>query len=561
MKLFITILLSILYNCDVAAQGCSTLGQTPSTAFPVCGTTTFKQANVPVCRNQKITVNGCDNTTAEYGDKNPFWYKFTCYKSGTLGFLITPNDLGDDYDWQIFDITGHDPNDVYFGTSLFVVANWSGSYGLTGTSSNAASILECASRPEDNVPTYSAMPELIEGHTYLLLVSHYTDSQSGYSLSFTGGTASITDPKQPAMLKAKADCIDTKAIIYLNKSLKCSSLAANGSDFSINTTAVKIISASSPACSEGFDMDSLILTFDKPLQEGNYTITAKKGTDANTLLDNCDNPVAVGSTVDLVYVKHSVSASFTYKISYGCKQDTIECMHDGNNGINKWTWTFDNGLRRTTQNTQMIYTTFGSKKIFLTVSNNFCSDTASADVLLDNELKAAFEVPSLLCPEDLAVLKNNSVGKITNWFWNFGDGTSSDLQSPPDHKYQPNSEDGYYTIQLITKDDHNCIDTAAQKIKVLNNCYIAVPGAFTPNGDGLNDYLYPLNAYKALNLEFKVYNRYGQLVFQTKDWTNKWDGILNGVAQPSGTYVWTLTYIHSDTGKKYVLKGTTVLIR
>ena len=58
--------------------------------------------------------------------------------------------------------------------------------------------------------------------------------------------------------------------------------------------------------------------------------------------------------------------------------------------------------------------------------------------------------------------------------------------------------------------------------------YIAGPSAFTPNNDGLNDYLYPLNAYKATNLLFKVYNRFGKLVFETKDctkkmeWKNKW---------------------------------------
>jgi gliding motility-associated-like protein len=95
----------------------------------------------------------------------------------------------------------------------------------------------------------------------------------------------------------------------------------------------------------------------------------------------------------------------------------------------------------------------------------------------------------------------------------------------------------------------------------VQSCYIAVPSGFTPNGDGINDYLYPLNAYKAINLEFRVYNRYGQLVFETKNWMNKWDGTINGKQQPTGTYVWMLNYTDSDSGKKYFLKGTSVLIR
>jgi gliding motility-associated-like protein len=96
---------------------------------------------------------------------------------------------------------------------------------------------------------------------------------------------------------------------------------------------------------------------------------------------------------------------------------------------------------------------------------------------------------------------------------------------------------------------------------VLDNCFIAVPTGFTPNGDGLNDYLYPNNALKAINLDFKVYNRWGQLVFGSHDWQQKWDGKIGGIPQAPGVYVWYLRYTHRDTGKKIFQKGTTTLIR
>jgi len=87
-----------------------------------------------------------------------------------------------------------------------------------------------------------------------------------------------------------------------------------------------------------------------------------------------------------------------------------------------------------------------------------------------------------------------------------------------------------------------------------------VPSAFTPNGDGLNDYLYPLNAYEATNLLFRVFDRSGQLVFETKDWTKKWDGTVKGIKQATDVYVWMLEYTDVK-GKKISQKGTTVLIR
>src|SRR6478735_1028539 len=84
------------------AQGCTTLGQTPQTAFPVCGTTVFQQNTVPKCVNDVVHASSCGS----YPDTNPFWYRFTCYTAGELRFKITPNDLTDDYDWQLFDISG-----------------------------------------------------------------------------------------------------------------------------------------------------------------------------------------------------------------------------------------------------------------------------------------------------------------------------------------------------------------------------------------------------------------------------------------------------------------------
>ncbi|MBO9571035.1 MAG: gliding motility-associated C-terminal domain-containing protein, partial [Chitinophagaceae bacterium] len=62
-------------------------------------------------------------------------------------------------------------------------------------------------------------------------------------------------------------------------------------------------------------------------------------------------------------------------------------------------------------------------------------------------------------------------------------------------------------------------------------------------------------------LVFRVYNRFGQIVFETRDWKRKWDGTFNGQPQPTGTYVWTLSYVLRTTGRSYVLKGTSVLIR
>jgi hypothetical protein len=141
---------------------------------------------------------------------------------------------------MLFDITGHNPNDVFTDASLVVTGNWSGTYGLTGARKGGSVAIQCASYPPDKITTFSSMPTLIKGHHYLLLVSHYTQTQSGYSLAFGGGTAVITDLKPPHLQSASVHC-DMKSItVVLNKPMQCNSLASGGSDFIISSLPVQL---------------------------------------------------------------------------------------------------------------------------------------------------------------------------------------------------------------------------------------------------------------------------------------------------------------------------------
>ncbi|MDQ6891032.1 MAG: gliding motility-associated C-terminal domain-containing protein, partial [Bacteroidota bacterium] len=293
---------------------------------------------------------------------------------------------------------------------------------------------------------------------------------------------------------------------------------------------------------------------------GTYQITLVSGSDGNTIIDECGQETPAGSVLNFV-LKDTVSATFTYQISQGCTADVVNFFHNGAHQVDQWQWTFDNDGSSTQQNPVFSFKTFGSKQISLLVSNGFCTDSSTQTISLDNELKAAFEVTDLLCPEDTAAFLNKSMGNIVSYYWDLGDGNTSQLQTPLPEHYPVLSAEKIYNIRLIVKNNIGCFDTAVNTMKVLKSCYIAVPTAFTPNGDGLNDYLYPLNAYKADNLEFNVYNRIGQRVFHTTDWTKKWDGKINGEPQDSGIFVWTLKYTNHDTGKKVFQKGSTALIR
>lgn len=671
MRLLGLVVVMLLCN-HLWAQPCTNLGQTPSTAFPVCGLETFTQTNVPICMSHYLKVPGCQDG-AGYADKNPYWYRFTCYETGTLGFLIKPNNLGDDYDWMLYDITGHQAEEVFTNSSLIVTGNWAGTYGVTGASSSGVTFIQCASNPVDKLNSFSTMPVLQKGHLYLLLISHFTDSQSGYSLSFGGGTAVITDPVQPKIKNSWAGCGGVTATLIMNKKIKCNSLATDASDFIISPAAATIVAATGLGCSNSFDMDTVVLTMSNPLPPGKYTITLKNGTDGNTLLDNCDRSIPSGDVISLtvfpiqptpmdsikpvgcapdklelvfrrpmdcssiapdgsdfavtgstpititgasgqcvkgvstsIFVqlsapiqtagnyqialktgsdgnsiidecglqtpagatlpfstKDTVNADFTTQLLYGCKADTVRGFHNGANSVDQWNWNFNNEGSSNLQYPVYIFKRFGPKQIKLTVSNGVCTDSAVSTVLLDNYLNAAFGYPEILCPEEKAVFTDSSIGKIISWNWDFGNGNISGLQHPLPETYPlvTTGKSKLYTIRLIVENNLHCFDTAFHQMKAVNSCFIAVPNAFTPNNDGKNDYLYPLNAWKTTNVEFFIYNRYGQLVFRSNTWTNKWDGRINGQLQPTGVYVWSLRYTLIETGENVFKRGTTILLR
>lgn len=537
----------------LAQEACTALGQTPGSALPICGIKEYKQSTVNPCGSKKIP-NLCSDPNII--DTNPFWYKFTCYNSGTLGLLITPVTMSDDYDWELFDVTGVSPESVFTSTDAFVAANWSGREGKTGTSADALNLNECGGL---NFPTFSSMPTIIQGHNYLLLVSHYTPTnQSGYSLTFGGGTADITDPKVPLLESAIGSCKGKDVFIKLNMGMKCSSLAADGSDFQLTSGSAKVVAASSILCNTGFNTDSIAVYFDSALPAGNYTISLKTGGDGNTLLDNCDNPMAPGSIN--FRVNEDVSAAFTYILKEGCETDTINFAHDGAHLVNRWNWIFDE-VTSSAQNPTELYRTSGSKNAQLIVSNDFCSDTSFQSIPLPDKISAAIQAPEILCSIDDAVFSDKSIGNISTWNWNFGNGTFSSRQNPDPFKYGFVNGEKTYNVSLEISTAAGCTDSASAKVVVVGNCNIAVPSAFTPNHDGKNDELFPANAFNADNLIFRVFNRFGQVLFETKDWRLKWDGNVNGQPQPTGTYVWVLRYTLKATGRNYNLKGTTALIR
>jgi gliding motility-associated-like protein len=121
-----------------------------------------------------------------------------------------------------------------------------------------------------------------------------------------------------------------------------------------------------------------------------------------------------------------------------------------------------------------------------------------------------------------------------------------------------------YLIRITTPQGCTFTDTSVVRIvyepPVANESSIHVPNAWSPNMDGHNDILRPI----AINIRelryFRVFNRWGQLVYQTSIIGQGWDGKYNGSAQPIDAYTWLLEAIGTDN-KLHKMAGNALLIR
>ena len=113
---------------------------------------------------------------------------------------------------------------------------------------------------------------------------------------------------------------------------------------------------------------------------------------------------------------------------------------------------------------------------------------------------------------------------------------------------------------LTVKDSLGCIGTSSVLVKVYQGSTFYIPNAFTPNGDGINDIFRVIAPGIKQISYFKIYNRWGKLMFETNNANYGWDGKYSGLPQPTAVYVWIIKGI-DVTGKIIELKGTVTLIR
>lgn len=154
---------------------------------------------------------------------------------------------------------------------------------------------------------------------------------------------------------------------------------------------------------------------------------------------------------------------------------------------------------------------------------------------------------------------NQSTGADT-YFWDFG-GLGNSTQTHPNFTF-PSNEPQTYVVCLIAANNAGCVDDVCHNVLIYNEFLVYAPNAFTPTQDGINDVFLPIvSGHDILSYELMIFNRWGELIFQTDVSTKGWDGTYKSMPAKEDVYVWKLKVKRLSDGKKFDFKGHVTLLK
>jgi gliding motility-associated-like protein len=261
-----------------------------------------------------------------------------------------------------------------------------------------------------------------------------------------------------------------------------------------------------------------------------------------------------------VRVAALVKAQFTTPPT-GCAPYNAEFTNTSLAG-QSFQWDFGDGGTSTDINPTHLYSVAGTYTITLIANDpGTCNliDTTRQTITVANNPTANFSFsPATPIENTPTSFTNQSSPDAVNFIWNFGDGDTLQTTSRLAVSHQYNAT-GTYNACLIAINAAGCSDTTCQPVSALITDAVDVPNAFTPLSSDINNKVF-VKGFGITKLQFIIWNRWGQKVFETNDVNIGWDGKFKGVVQPMDVYAYTLSVEFFD-GKKATKKGDITLIR
>ncbi|HLV42400.1 MAG TPA: PKD domain-containing protein [Brumimicrobium sp.] len=242
------------------------------------------------------------------------------------------------------------------------------------------------------------------------------------------------------------------------------------------------------------------------------------------------------------------TAAFAVDTLIVCEGDCISFKDLSVGSPVAWSWTFQGAetLSSNLQNpTDICFKTAGTYDVSLTVTNSNGSDQITSSIII-------LDIPEINAFGDTLIDMGGAALLFAQPL-----GTGTVFWDPADHIDCPTCLEVIATPYITTTyypsilGTNGCVGRDTVTVAVNFEEVVEVPSAFSPDGDGVNDFIRVLGI-GITSIDFKIYNRYGQLVFATTDITEGWDGTMNGEELNQGVFVYTLSFdlVDGSSGKK-----------
>ncbi len=573
-------------------------------AIPVCQTTYTETLSPVGAGNFPNEIHA--GVSCVQAETNSIWYTFTTDVDGQFGFVISPNDPDDDYDWVLFDITNASCGDIFTDVSLMVSCNAAGSFGVgacngstgaDGTSSFNIQGPGCGFNPPSPFQGFSALNALVnvqQGNTYVLMVNNWTGSTNGYTIDFGLSSAGVIDTDAPEIVSASMPetCGESTFEITFNEFIQCNSiadlnfsLAGPGGSYTMTLASI--------GCDAGGEFDkTFTVTVDPPVTlDGSYIFSlVTNGMDE--VLDLCGNPATS--------VNFPFDRDFPVAPIVNLGADTSFCgtslVLDATNDAATYQWQDGSADPTYTVSTPGTYA--------VTVTNDCGTDSDEIIVDIIAEIPIVdFGPDTTLCTGEILTLDVTTTGAQYIWTDGFqgptitiddsgiygvhlsngcGEGGDTiEVEYIPDIEPLDLGPDAYLCEEPVVLDvtahefatyqwhdgsdepiyivdqpgtyaltiSSNC-EVLVDTVQFFNceACSVYIPNAFSPNDDGIND---EFTAYSNCQLEsykLQIFDRWGGHIFNSEDPTMSWDGKYRGKRADTGVYIYLVEYIVTENG-------------
>jgi gliding motility-associated-like protein len=289
-----------------------------------------------------------------------------------------------------------------------------------------------------------------------------------------------------------------------------------------------------------------------------------------TVTDNCETPQSSDSLVVNWYDLPLVD--FGSNTSSGCFPEEIYFYNSTNTAqVASCNWDLGNGF--TSTNTDTVVNSYNVPGIYdislEVISPNGCiNDTTYFGFIEIYDYPEANFVSepnpvSILTPQ--VQFYDSSTSDVVLFQWSFFDSTNfligTSNEQNPNYVFSDEIEQNY-PVELYVENQYGCSDTVYGIQVILGEYSFYMPNSFTPNGDGLNDSFYPIaDKIDESGYQFQVFNRWGEVVFSTKDINDSWDGKFKGSDVMVDAYLWVINLKDIQTAESKEIRGYVLLSR